>query len=152
VVADSDEHDEEGHITEDLVLRGKMVEKRLKKGEGISREVIPPDLTGEAEADLLLVSWGSSGGAAAEAAAGLRKEGRRASTLHFSQVWPLVPEQFLGTLRAAGRVIGVEGNATGQLARLIRRESGFEIREKVLRYDGLPLTPEYILGKVGSKG
>jgi 2-oxoglutarate ferredoxin oxidoreductase subunit alpha len=42
-------------------------------------------------------------------------------------------------------VVAVEGNATGQLARLIRRETGFEIREKVLRYDGLPLTPEYIL-------
>ncbi len=148
VVADSDEHGEEGHLTEDLALRARMVEKRLKKGEGIRREVIPPALEGDPEADLLLVSWGSSGGAASEAAALLRSEGQPASTLHFSQVWPLVPEHFLDSLRRAGRVIAVEGNATGQLARLIRRESGFEIREKVLRYDGLPLTPEYIMEKV----
>ena len=34
---------------------------------------------------------------------------------------------------------------TGQFARLIRRETGFHIADTVLRYDGLPLTPEYIL-------
>jgi 2-oxoglutarate ferredoxin oxidoreductase subunit alpha len=33
----------------------------------------------------------------------------------------------------------------GQLARLIRRETGFEVHRRVLRYDGLPITPEYIL-------
>ena len=41
-------------------------------------------------------------------------------------------------------MIGLEGNATGQLANLIRRESGFHITDRILRYDGLPLTPEYI--------
>jgi len=42
-------------------------------------------------------------------------------------------------------VISVEGNAIGQMARLIRRETGFQIKERILRYDGLPFTPEYIL-------
>ena len=65
--------------------------------------------------------------------------------MHFPQVWPLVAEQFLGRLGEAERVVAVEGNATGQLARLIRAETGFEIGERVSRYDGLPLTPEYIL-------
>ncbi len=65
--------------------------------------------------------------------------------LHFSQVWPLLPEQFMGYLQEAKQVICIEGNATGQLARLIRRETGFEIKKKVLCYDGLPLTPESIL-------
>jgi 2-oxoglutarate ferredoxin oxidoreductase subunit alpha len=73
---------------------------------------------------------------------GIDGRGRR---LHFSQVWPLAPEQFLERLKGAGSVICIEGNAFGQLARLIRRETGFMVEERVSRYDGLPITPEYIL-------
>jgi len=40
--------------------------------------------------------------------------------------------------------VAIEGNATGQLAGLIRRESGFEIKKRIGRYDGLPITPEFI--------
>jgi 2-oxoglutarate ferredoxin oxidoreductase subunit alpha len=80
-----------------------------------------------------------------EAAEELRAKGERVATMHFSQVWPLVPEQFMGHLQKAQRVISVEGNAIGQMARLIRRETGFQIKERILRYDGLPFTPEYIL-------
>jgi len=145
VVVDSDEHTEDGHITEDLSVRRQMVEKRLKKAKGIRAEVVPPDVDGEEKPDLLLVSWGSSKGAAQEAASCIRAEGERVATLHFSQVWPLVPEQFTSHLESARQVVSIEGNAFGQMARLIRRETGFEIKKQVLRYDGLPITPESIL-------
>jgi len=84
-------------------------------------------------------------GSVLEAASKLREEMRRVATLHFSQVWPMAPDQFIGYLQEAREVVCVEGNATGQLARLIRRETGFEIKRKILRYDGLPITPEWIL-------
>ncbi|OGP54957.1 MAG: pyruvate ferredoxin oxidoreductase [Deltaproteobacteria bacterium RBG_13_52_11] len=145
VVVDSDEHTEDGHITEDLVVRTKMVQKRLKKGEGIRAEVIPPELQGAEKPDLLLVTWGSSKGAVEEAAATMRSRGMRIATLHFPQVWPLVPKYVIDPLHEAKQVVAVEGNATGQLARLIRRETGFHIERHVLRYDGLPITPEFIL-------
>ena len=145
VVADSDEHTQDGHITEDLSVRKLMVEKRLKKRGGLRDGVIPPELGGDGTPDLLLVSWGSSKGAVHEAASRMRSNGEKVATLHFSQVWPLVPEQFMGHLQEAKQVICIEGNATGQLAGLIRRETGFEIKKKVLRYDGLPFTPESIL-------
>ena len=145
-VADSDEHDEAGHITEDLEIRVKMVEKRLRKTKILEDHIVPPDYAGDENPDLLLVSWGSPTGAVREAAARLRAAGRTVGTLHFPQVWPLAPEQFLARLRSAGRVVCVEGNATGQFARLIRRETGFEVQRVLSRYDGLPFTPEYILG------
>jgi 2-oxoglutarate ferredoxin oxidoreductase subunit alpha len=145
VVADSDEHTEDGHITEDLSMRTRMVLKRLTKGEGMRSEAVPPEHLGDGKPEVLLLCWGSSRGAVLETAASLRSQGVRAATLHFSQVWPLVPEQFMGHLQEAQRVICVEGNATGQMARLIRQETGFHIEERVLRYDGLPFTPEYIL-------
>ena len=144
VVADSDEHTPDGHLTEDLEVRVLMNDKRLKKLEGLKKEIIPPGYSGDERPDLLFVCWGSSHGPVLEAADGLRVEGRKTGVLHFSQVWPLVPEQFLYRLEEAGETVGVESNALGQMARLIRRETGFEIKKKVLRYDGLHLTPEYI--------
>jgi 2-oxoglutarate ferredoxin oxidoreductase subunit alpha len=145
VVNDSDEHTEDGHITEDLSIRRQMVDKRLRKGDEIRSKVIPPDAEGEESPDILLISWGSSKGAVLEAASRLRSDGEKVATIHFPQVWPLVPEQFMRRIKEARLVACVESNATGQLARLIRRETGFQIDKRVLRYDGLPMTPELIL-------
>jgi 2-oxoglutarate ferredoxin oxidoreductase subunit alpha len=148
VVTDSDEHTEDGHLTEDLEERIRQVDKRLKKGGGLFEEVAPPEVEGEENPDILLVSWGSTKGSVMKAARLLRDSGSRVRTLHFLQVWPLVPQKFMGELKAAKRVVCVEGNALGQFAGLVRRETGFEIGESVRRYDGLPITPEYILERI----
>jgi 2-oxoglutarate ferredoxin oxidoreductase subunit alpha len=145
VVADSHEHTEDGHMTENLKIRPKMVDKRLRKAQGIGSEVIPPTFLGNEDSEILFVCWGSTQGSVQEATLELSSEGKGASMLHFSQVWPMVPEQFLPYLKRAQKVICVESNATGQLAQLIRRETGFLIDHKILRYDGLPITPQYIL-------
>ena len=148
VVADSDEHDQDGHISEDHGVRIAMVEKRLRKLDLLRRESVAPILDGEKGAALLLVGWGSSQGPLREAVATLRGQGRRVAGLYFSQVWPLVPAQFLDILQAAGEVVCVEGNATGQFARLIQRETGFFILTRIGRYDGLPFTAGYILDRL----
>jgi 2-oxoglutarate ferredoxin oxidoreductase subunit alpha len=149
VVADSHEHTENGHMTENLSIRPRMVEKRLRKGNGISSETIPPEYRteyrGSEKPEILFVSWGSSKGSVDEAASQVSSQGVKTATLHFSQVWPMVPDQFLHYLETAKQVIGVEGNATGQLAQLIRRETGFFIEKRISRYDGLAITPQYIL-------
>ena len=145
VVADSHEHTENGHLTENLSIRPKMVDKRLRKGDGILKEVISPLYDGDKNPDTLLVCWGSTKGAAEEAASEIRSKKKKVATLHFSQVWPLVPDQFFRHLDQAKKVVCVESNATGQLAQLIRRETGFIIKNRVARYDGLPITPDYIL-------
>ncbi len=152
VVADSDEHTEDGHITEDASVRKAMVEKRLRKLDGIRAEVLPPTYIGEDAPDLLLVCWGSTMGAVLESSMTLRSEGWKVGMLHFSQVWPVVGEQFVPGLEAAREVVCVESNATGQMARLIRRETGFRIPKLVLRYDGQPMTPEYILRDLRENG
>ncbi|MFA7158060.1 MAG: 2-oxoacid:acceptor oxidoreductase subunit alpha [Kiritimatiellia bacterium] len=148
VVADSDEHTEDGHITEDLGIRKMMVEKRQNKLQGIVSRVLPPEYEGDDAPDLLMVSWGSSKDAVREAALLKKAEGVKVGTLHFRQVWPLVPGLFMPYLESAGKAVCVEGNHGGQFARLIRRECGFEIPFHVRRYDGLPFTPEYILGNL----
>jgi 2-oxoglutarate ferredoxin oxidoreductase subunit alpha len=145
VVCDSDEHTADGHITEDLTVRVQMVDKRRRKFAGLRGEVTPPRYEGDKNPELLLVTWGSNWGAVWQAAATLRDRGQQVAVLHFSQVWPLVEEQFLEILQKIKKVIMVEGNADGQLARLIRRETGFKFETIINRYDGLPITPEYIL-------
>ncbi|MDQ7835833.1 MAG: 2-oxoacid:acceptor oxidoreductase subunit alpha [Humidesulfovibrio sp.] len=145
VVSDSDEHTEDGKLTEDLDVRVRMVTKRLDKGLGLAEEAIAPGYIGEENADVLLACWGSTLGAALEARERLEESGTRAAVLHFPQVWPLNEDQFLPQLEGAKRAVCVEGNATGQLARLIRQETGFRFKDLVLRYDGLPITAAYIL-------
>lgn len=150
VLADSDEHTERGNITEDLSIRIDMVNKRLKKGDGLREEFLAPSYNGVVEnPEVLLVSWGSSRGAVKEASLRIAAGGVAAATLHFSQVWPLKPELFMDRLKSAKSAVMVEGNATGQFAGLITRETGFRFDRLVLRYDGLPLTPEYILRELG---
>ena len=68
--------------------------------------------------------------------------------MHFRQVTPLNPDHFLSAFESARRVVMVEGNYSGQLALLIRRETGFAFKEVVTRYDGLPVTAAYILERL----
>ena len=60
--------------------------------------------------------------------------------IHFTELWPL-PNY---TFRTGKTYWNVESNATGQLARLLRSEYGIEFAGSINRYDGLPLTSEYI--------
>ncbi len=144
VAADSDEHDEYGHITEDADVRNAQNQKRLRKLRLLLDEVQPPEFGGEEGPELMLVCWGSLRGAVKEAAAELSAAGTPTGWCHFSQVWPLAPEQFADRLAGAARLVMVESNATGQFAGLLEKEAGVEPDEMVLRFDGRPITPEYI--------
>lgn len=148
VVADSDEHDEVGHLTEDLGIRKRMVEKRLRKYKAIYNEVIQPHFEGDTNPDTLLVCWGSTRGAAVEAAETMRSHGKKVATLSFPQLWPVVPHQFLDRLNSAKEAVIIEGNATGQFARILRSQTGFQTKKTIFRYDGLPITPEFILNNL----
>mgnify|MGYP006284431465 FL=1 len=148
VGADSDEHSEDGHITEDHDTRNRMVEKRLKKMDGIRSEVIAPRVEGDDNPDLLLVTWGSTFGAVLEAADILREQGTSTAVMTFTQVWPLVPDQFTDLLEQAKKTVCVEQNATAQFRKLLRRETGINMDAVVLRYDGLPMTSSYITRKL----
>ncbi|MFV0422823.1 2-oxoacid:acceptor oxidoreductase subunit alpha [Oleidesulfovibrio sp.] len=151
VLADCHEHTEDGHITESMEVRVAMNDKRMKKEEGMRATAIPPRYYGDKNASRILISWGSSEGPVREAAARMRKKGKSVGVLSFTQVWPLNSEQFLSVLEAADEVIGVEGNATAQFMRLLRQETGFNVHKKVLRYDGRPFTPRYILQQLGEQ-
>jgi 2-oxoglutarate ferredoxin oxidoreductase subunit alpha len=142
VAVDSDEHDEQGHITEDLNLRINMVDKRLKKGELIKDEAIPPELVGPRNYKTLIVCWGSTYNVVSEAVRSLARD--NISFLHFKQVYPL-PVETPDYLKKAEKVIIVENNATSQFAKLIKLNTGIDIEDKILKYNGLGFFVEEIV-------
>jgi 2-oxoglutarate/2-oxoacid ferredoxin oxidoreductase subunit alpha len=141
VCADSDEHDEDGHITEDLDLRVKMVDKRLKKFAAIRPDIIPPKLVGASNYKTLVVCWGSTFNTVCEAVQALG--GKDIAVLHFSWLFPL-PEQAGAYLKQAANLIVVENNSSAQFARLIQLATGVAIGHKVLKYNGLPFSVEEV--------
>ena len=66
-----------------------MVDKRLRKLNGIKNEIIPPDLLGGSEYKILVLGWGSTYGSIKEAVDTLENE--EISFLYFKQIYPLDP-------------------------------------------------------------
>ncbi len=134
VEVDSDEHTEDGKITEDVGLRARMVDKRLRKFEGLRQEAVMPTRFGDRRATTVLVSWGSNRLIVNEAVEALRAEGIAVSSIHFGQVYPLTLPMARGLARK--RLICIENNATGQFERLLRRELGLKAAHRILQYNG----------------
>lgn len=147
VLADSDEHDEDGHIIEDAHTRRLMVEKRLRKQQLLAGEMDEPFFLGEENPDLLLIGWGSTYGALREAVDLLNRDGARTAFLHFSDIWPLPQKRLSELLPRVKKSVCVENNATGHFNRLLN-EHGFFPASQVLKYDGRPFTPEEIVREV----
>jgi 2-oxoglutarate ferredoxin oxidoreductase subunit alpha len=141
VCADSDEHDEWGHITEDLAgTAPAMARKRIAKGKGLRNSVRPPEEISIREADIILIGWGSTRGALIEAMKLLKADGINVGLIHFTELWPLPEYEFL-----EGRTYwAVENNVYGQLSRLLKSEYDINFRGLISRYDGLPMTAHYI--------
>jgi len=148
VVTDSDEHDEAGHMIEDAETRNQQHLKRLRKNNGLKGDIANPKFHREPGAELTLIGWGSTYGAIKEAADLLKKDGTAVNTLNLSEIWPFPTEFISSVLSKAGRSVVIEGNATAQLAGLIKRETGYEADNTILKFDGRPLSPEEIVGRL----
>jgi len=146
--ADSDEHTEEGHITESSAVRNRMVEKRMRKLNGIRNEMSPPLIYPSKKADIVLLSWGSLYGATKEAVDRLNRDGIAAQMIQFSDIFPFTTAPFLKKIKQKAKIFAVECNYTGQFADFFTRESGVSVFHKLLKYDGRPFSPQEIVENV----
>jgi len=151
VVTDSHEHDEEGHITEDSVIRNEMVNKRLnKKLALIKSEIAPPVLYGTEKPDVVLLGWGSTYGVIKEAVDALSPQ-IKISMLHFTEIYPFpdtVKFDYLEFLNKIPITLSIENNATGQFARLMRTETGFTFQKAINKFDGRPFSVEELIERI----
>lgn len=148
VVSDSDEHDETGHLTESAEFRTQQVAKRLRKHDGLRKEIGQPRFHQMPDAEIILVGWGSTYGAIKEASEMLKKEGVANNVLHLTELWPFPAEAVAAALKQTKKSVVIENNATGQLAYLIHAETGIPVDAKINKWDGRPISPQYILDEL----
>ncbi|MCL6584616.1 MAG: 2-oxoacid:acceptor oxidoreductase subunit alpha [bacterium] len=144
VMADSDEHDEFGHIIEDRQTRSRQVAKRMKKEQMMEQDILPPNIYGHLKAKNMIICWGSTWGVAHEAMTRLHDEGKDVAMLHFTQVWPFPSRQVKDVLKDRDELICIENNASGQMASLIREKTGLAVDQKILQADGRPFSVQYL--------
>jgi 2-oxoglutarate ferredoxin oxidoreductase subunit alpha len=151
-IANSDEHNEFSFTVEGYGgSRVEQMDKRKRKMEGVSSEMLPPALYGPKNADLTIVSWGSNKGPILDALASIdyKIPGKKLSVnyLHFSYLYPL-PKLAEASLKKCHHLLLIECNQSGQFAKLLRQETGVYVKDNLLKYDGRPFWPEEIIDKI----
>jgi 2-oxoglutarate/2-oxoacid ferredoxin oxidoreductase subunit alpha len=148
VLIDSDEHTEDSQITESAEVRNAQMEKRMRKLELLKEDLSEPDYFGAEQPEVLLIGWGSMYGPLKEAVEMLQKDGVLAGALIFGDLYPL-PTKLLEKYTAiAKKIVNVEQNFNGQLAKLIRMETGIAMTNSILKYDGRQLSAQEISDRV----
>lgn len=143
------EHVEDGHTTEAAKPRIQQVDKRkMKMKTYLSHEFSLPKMYGDAKAQTVFVSWGSTKGSILEAMKILSQKNITTSLLHFTHMYPMDEEKVKAQFDPKKKYILVENNSEGQLGKLLRMETGINIKEKILRYDGRIIWPEDIVEKL----
>ncbi|MCL1972391.1 MAG: 2-oxoacid:acceptor oxidoreductase subunit alpha [Endomicrobia bacterium] len=147
VCVDSDEHDENGRITESENTRVLMHKKRMKKYIGILAEAAEPELIGTPDYENLVICWGSTKNTVKEALNILKHE--KTAILYYKQVYP-VHVKTNDYLRKASRIIFVENNFSGQFENLIRKFTNIRSTVHVHKYDGLPFSADKVAQQIKS--
>src|SRR3989475_38297 len=145
--AGTDEHREKGILISDVLAgipewieeRRKMMDKRMRKLEGMRHELSPPELWGAAGADLTIVSWGSTAMTVREAIIRLAAKGYKVNALEFFDIYPFKAEETQEILDRVEKTLCVEGNFMGQFAHLLRAETGYKVDHMLTQYDGGPV-------------
>ncbi|HET6548218.1 MAG TPA: 2-oxoacid:acceptor oxidoreductase subunit alpha [Solirubrobacter sp.] len=125
-----------GAISYDGANHARMTELRAAKVDGI--EVPDLEVHGEADADLLVLGWGSSYGTIRAGARRVREGGGRVATAHLGHLRPL-PANTGAVLRKYERVLVPEMNS-GQLAHELRARYLVNV-ESYGKVQGQPLMP-----------
>jgi 2-oxoglutarate ferredoxin oxidoreductase subunit alpha len=151
-----DEHTEEGHITEDPVVRTQMMNKRMSKLDVVLKEIPDEDKLvvydhladnePSLDPDIVIVSWGSTKGSILDAIDQLRID-RKEIRLKFIQLKLLHPfptplvEKMLGDV---GILVDIEMNYTSQLAIVLEQNISRRIDYRIVKYNGRPISSSEI--------
>lgn len=148
----SDEHDPDGHITEGVEMRMAMMAKRMGKLD-LLLKAVPADqrckLWGPADADLTVVGWGSTKGTIQDAMAVLAEQGKKVNYLQVRLMKPFPVDDVTRYITTAKKLVLVEENYSGQLGQVIREHTGVKIGQRILKFDGRPLSEDELVRELG---
>jgi len=139
------EHTEQGQVTEDPVLRERMVEKRAKKMERAIAEIPIAEkfeIYGDKDAAYTLFTWGSNKGAVLDALSRLSEVGINARAVQLRLIWPFPAEALMPLLEASSPSVMIEGNYSGQLNTVFEQQMGKGCDHLLLKYSGRPFSGE----------
>lgn len=149
VCLDSDEHDENGKITEDLDgIHLAMADKRMAKLATLKKAALDPELIGESNYETLLIGWGSTYTAICEAIEMLGDT--TVSFLFCPQLYP-VSEKIIEYIRRAKKVVVIENNQLGQFADLLQKEAATTLPHRILKYNGMPFSVEDLVKSIAEE-
>ena len=140
------EHDEQGRRTEDTEMRVEQVDKRNRKVDTArEREDWSPREFGEADAENLVITWGSNEGALVEALELLADEGIDVRVLSVPYVFPR--PDLTDAVEASENVVVVECNETGQFADIVEHDV-LERVDRVNKYTGVRFKADELAGEI----
>ena len=146
-VATGLEHSEAGRPRYDPATHARMTEKRFRKLASAAADFPRVETLGDADAELGIVSWGSTLGAVREATERARAQGVKILSFYPRVLYPLPDGYLADQLKRVKRLIVPEVNSQGQFANLIeQRYRGELIRYNI--YGGLPFRAGEILKKI----
>lgn len=149
IKVNSYEHDELGITAEDAKTTVMMQEKRLRKERFLANELEDYDAVksyGDKNSKTALLCWGSNKGVSVEAAENLGLKAVQVIALS-----PFPTRKLENALKGARKIIVVENNATGQLARLLNYH-GLKTDENILKYDGRPFSVDELKKRLKGLG
>jgi 2-oxoglutarate ferredoxin oxidoreductase subunit alpha len=151
-VSATDDHDEESILISDMFtsapVRRMINQKRFRKMELLKKEIPAPKLEGPADADVTLVTWGSTSGVVKEAAEKLTADGVKTNFLVIKWIVPFHSKEVTEILNKAKKKISVEVNFTSQMAKYIRMETGVAMDAHITKYNGEPYQPKQVVARV----
>ncbi len=146
IKADSYTHNEEGITTEDPQITRENSDKRQRKGRFMAADLERYEtvkIFGDRNSKIALLCWGSNKGVCMEAAGKLGLK-----VIQVLVLSPFPEKKLKDALQGVERLLAVECNSTGQLARLAGF-FGVKTEERILKYDGRPFSVEDLMAELG---
>ncbi len=142
------EHDEFGLVSTDPANRIKMMDKRFRKIEEAKKELPKGRHFGDPDAPIGFIGIGMMYGVILEAMEELEEQGFNTQYLQPRTIWPML-DDVLEFIDRCDRVYVVDLNAQGQLAHLLMHQGADSNKIiSILRYDGLPYRPGYLVNQI----
>ncbi len=120
----------------------RLREERILK---IAEKLPPLEVSGDEDADILVVGWGSTWGAITSATGRLRRSGTKVASVHLRHLYPFAAN--LGEILGRYEHVVVPEMNLGQLTKLLRAE--FLVDAKVIsKVSGQPFTAAELVTKI----